>query len=355
MNRPVWHTVAQNVPFLPQYCPMSAKKYRAQIKVRDPVTKQDLRDSATFATKREAEAWKVKRRQELLDSAKRGSKGRATLQQALYRYLAEVSPLHKGHAWEAKRIHAFLRDTRLPITLPLTEITTAHLNQWKQARMQEVMAGTVLRDLGLLSSVFGYCCRDWCWMDNNPIAMLRKPPAPRHRDRVITWREARTVLRQLGYRHGKRPASMKQMTAYAFLIALHTGMRAGEIVSAEWAQYHGVWLSLPDTKNSTARDVPLSHNARKLIGRLRGLDEDRLLPIASGTLDATFRKARDSAGLSGFRFHDTRHTAATRVGATVGQPGKLSFPEFCKVFGWRNPKYALVYVNPSASSLAAKL
>ena len=69
----------------------------------------------------------------------------------------------------------------------------------------------------------------------------------------------------------------------------------------------------------------------------------------------TFRKARDRAGLAGFTFHDARHTAATRIGATVGQPGRLTFPEFCKVFGWRDPKHALIYVNPTAATLAEKM
>lgn len=50
-----------------------------------------------------------------------------------------------------------------------------------------------------------------------------------------------------------------------------------------------------------------------------------------------------------------RHTEATRIGRTVGQPGRLSFPEFCKVFGWRDPKHALIYVNPTAAELAQKL
>ena len=68
-----------------------------------------------------------------------------------------------------------------------------------------------------------------------------------------------------------------------------------------------------------------------------------------------FRRVRDKLGLSGFTFHDTRHTAATWIGATVGQPGKLSFPEFIKVFGWRDPKNALIYVNPTAASLAEKM
>lgn len=71
--------------------------------------------------------------------------------------------------------------------------------------------------------------------------------------------------------------------------------------------------------------------------------------------DQTFRRGREKADLSGFTFHDARHTAATRIGATVGQVGKLSFPEFCYVFGWKDPKHALIYVNPDPESLADKL
>ena len=56
--------------------------------------------------------------------------------------------------------------------------------------------------------------------------------------------------------------------------------------------------------------------------------------------------------MSGFTFHDTRHTAATWVGRQVGRPNRLSFPQFCKAFGWRDPKMALRYVNPTAAELA---
>ena len=73
------------------------------------------------------------------------------------------------------------------------------------------------------------------------------------------------------------------------------------------------------------------------------------------TLDALFRRAKAKAGLPDIHFHDSRHTAAPRIGRAVGQPGRLSFPEFCKVFGWRDPKHALIYVNPTAEELADKL
>jgi integrase len=107
---------------------------------------------------------------------------------------------------------------------------------------------------------------------------------------------------------------------------------------------------LPITKNGTARAVPLSRSARRWLGLLRG--QAQPFTLADSSRDALWRKARKAAGLEGFTFHDLRHTAATRIGATVGKPGRLSFPQFCAVFGWRNPAQAMVYVNPTAAELA---
>lgn len=143
--------------------------------------------------------------------------------------------------------------------------------------------------------------------------------------------------------------------ALALLLALRTGMRAGELTGMRWARIAERSVRLPETKNGAARDVPLSRKAARLVTRARGLDDVLVLPVGAQTLDALFRRARDAAGVEGLRWHDTRHTAATRIGATVGQPGRLSFPEFVAMFGWRDPRNAMVYVNPSADALAAKL
>lgn len=163
------------------------------------------------------------------------------------------------------------------------------------------------------------------------------------------------MLRTLGWEPRRRPTGMQALTGAAMLLALRTGMRAGELTGMQWEHVHGSWVRLPMTKNGSARDVPLSPKAQRLIEHLRGLDAERVLPLTTASLDALFRKARVRAGLAGFTFHDARHTAATRIGATVGQPGRLTFPEFCRVFGWRDPAHALIYVNTSAADLAARL
>lgn len=311
------------------------------------------RESATFATKREAELWAARRKMELTQQS-RGQAGETkTLQDAVERFVREVSPTHKGERWERIRLEALLK--MLPASTPLARLTAAHFNTWKQERLQQVSPATVAREMNMLSSVLSYARKDWGWMHHAPLADVRYPPQPRHRERVISWRETRLLLRQLDYSPGKRPESITGMAGYALLLALRTGMRAGEICGMEWKHVHGQWVTLPDTKNGDARDVPLSRKALRLLATLRTVDRERVLLIRAATLDALFRKAKARAGLPDIRFHDSRHTAATRIGRTVGQPGKLSFPEFCKVFGWRDPKHALIYVNPTAAELAQKL
>lgn len=313
-----------------------------------------IRESKTFATQREAREWYTRRKAELMDR-KRGIEGqKKTLRDALRKYAEEVSPNHRGHRWESVRLAAFEDHQHLPITLPIASITPLHLTRWRQWRETKVGPASVRREMSLLGSVFTAARRDWNWIEASPLADVRRPPAPAPLDRTITRAEIKAMLRELGYRR-RRPASMKEVTAYTMLLALRTGMRCSELTGLEWSRVKPSWVELDRTKNGDARHVPLSRKARVLMERLRGLDEERPLPITSQLVDATFRRARDKAGLSGFTFHATRHTAATWIGRIVGRPGRLSFPEFCAMFGWRDPRNAMIYVNPTAQELADRL
>lgn len=318
-----------------------------QIKVRG------RRESGTFATKREAELWAAQRTLELnLESTGRAGEVR-TLGDAMRRYAQEVSPTHKGERWERIRLEAL--QAQLPVTLPLAKLTADHFNEWKRARLKAVSAGTVARERGLISAVLTAARQEWGWLKGDPLADVRTPENYKPRERVITWQETRAMLRALHYRPGHAPQSTREMVAYVFLLALRTGMRQSEITGLRWQNVHANWVTLTNTKNGDARDVPFSRKTQRLLEALRPLDRERVVKVNSASVDALFRRARQQAGLDGFRFHDSRHTAATRIGRTVGQPGKLSFPEFCKVFGWRDPKHALIYVNPTAAELAQKL
>jgi len=320
--------------------------------VRVQVYVRGRRDSATFPTKREAQLWAARRTLELQRDASGTAGEFKTLGDAMRRYIEEVSPGHRGGRWEIVRLSALLRDPDLPVTTPLSKLRPAQLTDWKNTRLEKVKPGTVLRELGLLSGVLGYACRDWGWLEKSPMADVRKPGKPASRKRIIHWHETRAILRALGHRPGQ-PDTANRIVAVAFLLALRTGMRQGEIAGLTWEAVHPSWVTLAETKNGDARDVPLSAKSVLLLSRMRGLESP--FPASADTISTLFRRARSVAGLSGLTFHDSRHSAATRIGATVGQPGRLSFPEFVKVFGWRDPKFAMVYVNPSAADLAGKM
>ncbi|EKD22548.1 MAG: integrase family protein [uncultured bacterium] len=87
----------------------------------------------------------------------------------------------------------------------------------------------------------------------------------------------------------------------------------------------------------------------RTIERMRGYDETLVFGLKSQSLDAMFRKYRNRAGLVGFTFHDSRHTAATRLAQ------HLHVLDLCKMFGWTNTTRALVYYNPTAVAIGKRI
>lgn len=61
--------------------------------------------------------------------------------------------------------------------------------------------------------------------------------------------------------------------------------------------------------------------------------------------------AKERAGLVELHFHDSRHTAAT----WIGRSGRITVLEMCAMFGWRDPRHAMVYFNPSPGDIAGRL
>lgn len=303
------------------------------------------RKSKTLPTRREAVAWSLTAEHDM-----RSAGTTKTLAQALTKYSEEVSEHHRGWAKEQVRLKAFVKQPGFPGKMPMGAIKPTDIAAWRDLRLKVNARGSVLRDLGLLSAVFETARREWQWIDVNPVRDVRKPQEPDHREVLITGPQIRAMLRVMGYHKGK-VLTVAHAVAVCFLVALSTGMRAGELCGLRWTDYSGDTANLPMTKNGSARQVPLSSVARRLIEKMRGWDDVLVFGLKPQTLDANFRKYRARAGLAGFTFHDARHSAATRI----GKSGKLQLLEMCRAFGWKNPKQALVYFNMTARELAAKL
>ena len=271
-----------------------------------------------------------------------------TLDNLFTRYADEVAPLKKGARWELLRLARMRSDGALPLSARLCDIGAADITRWRDFRLATVKGATVLREIGLLSSVFEAARRDWGWVRENPVRDVRKPKKSPHRKRLISRAEIRALLERMGYSPTAPVKQVKQAVAVCFLLALRTGMRAGELCKLTWAQVYPDYCHLPETK-TMPRDVPLTPKARALIDRMRRFHPVRVFGFSAGTLDADFRRYRAAAGLAGFTFHDARHTAATWLSR------KVDVLTLCKIFGWTDPKMAMVYYNPDASDIVKML
>lgn len=299
------------------------------------------REHATFRTKSEAAQWALQREAELTGARLPDR----TLDDALARYEREKGPSLSSPRWVTTKVRN-LREHPLA-RKPLAAIQPHNLAAWRDERLQAVKPATVNRELNLLRSVLEAARRDWGWLRENPMADLKRPKNPPSRKRRISEREVADVVAALGYMGGE-PANASQRIALAFLFALETGMRGGEIVGLRREHVREKSVHLPKTKNGDARDVPLSPRAREILALLDD-DLDPVFGLTLGTKDALFRRAVQKSGVANLHFHDARSEAIWRLSKRV------DVMQLAQIVGHRNVNSLLLYYRATADELADRL
>jgi integrase len=298
------------------------------------------RESASFDTKAQAVAWAQQRDAELVGARLPDH----TVRDALRRYAREVTPTHKGAKWELARIGLLERDPLASVRLP--NLRPSDVSDWKLRRLESVSAASVAREMNLLRSVFSIAVREWEWLRTNPAREVKRPASPPSRKRRITPDEIDRVTLALGYTGTVDNQSHR--VALAFLFALETAMRSGEILGLTWADVGPKSVKLPDTKNGDARSVPLSQSARDILAALPRSDGP-VFGLDPAMRDALFRKAVKRAEIPDLHFHDTRSEAIWRLSK------KLDVLQLARVIGHRDLKSLMWYYNESADDLADRL
>jgi len=181
---------------------------------------------------------------------------RITLSDLLARYVAEViagNPHEKLHTF---RFEAMAR--RDIGKLNLMALTPSAVANYRDKRLQEVTPGTVIRELACLSAIVNHARREWGITVANPIPLVRKPTAPKGRDRSLSDDELARLLRALEPT-GRHNPWMQPLVQ----LALETAMRRGELLSLRWSDVDlsGRTATLCQTKNGDKRIVPLSSRA----------------------------------------------------------------------------------------------
>lgn len=297
--------------------------------------------SATFPLKKQAQAWADQREAEIVQG-KLGVAPKHTLGEALKKYREEKA----RNRWETNRLKLLEADPIAKVLLP--RLDSSHLSDLRDRELARGLDGSsVRRIVSLLSSVFK-AARGWKWLQGNPLLDFERPPPKKGRARGLGQPEIDATVAGLGY-VGGAPANASQQAAVALLLAIETGMRAGEMLTLTWDQVHEKHLHLEKTKNGDERDVPLSLRARELLEALKGLDGARVFTVDDGTRDKLFRDARKRAKLSGYTFHDSRSEAISRLAK------KLDILELARMVGHRDIKSLMHYYRSDPGAVADKL
>jgi integrase len=306
-------------------------KWRAQVR------KRGVSMAQTFRTKGEANRWAALIERDIEDR-RVGKPTRHTWRDAVERYTQEVSAYKVSAATEAKRLKALLRVDF--VDWPLVDIGSDDWVRWRNGR--KVKPSSINREFHIIRHVYRYATREWGWIPLNPMDRIKDLKEPPHRRLVWNDGQVQEMVEALG----QDAATVRGRVALAFLFALETGMRAGEICGLQRRDVAGPVAHLHRTKNGLPRAVPLAPRALQIIEPLG----DALFDLTPTRLDAVFRKYKPEH-LRHLTFHDARHTAATRLGSS----GKWNALEMCLAFGWEDPKQAMTYFNATAESLALKL
>lgn len=308
---------------------------------RAEVYRDGKRESQSFLTKQQASAWATQREAEL-GGERLPDK---TLGDALLRYAEGVSPKKKGEKWEVARLTKMGRDKVAKVKL--AALRKGDISDWKERRLKEVTESSVRREMTLLLSVLEECRREWGWLHVNPGKDVKKPPEAPSRKRRISHDEVVRATLACGLTE-LEAETVSQRVGLAFLFALETAMRAGEIVRLTWKDVRPKSVWVEKSKNGDGRTVPLSLRAREILAALPR-DRTTCFDLDAKSRDTLWRRARDDAQLGDLHFHDTRAEAIWRLSR------KLPVLDLARIIGHRDLRSLMIYYEVSADDLADQL
>lgn len=311
--------------------------WRAQVRIAGHAPR-----SESFPSKTAARDWALEEERKLR-AKKRTASHLRTFGDLLERYAREISPTKATGPHEQGRIAFYQRDPIAAVLL--TELDAPTVAAWRDRRLRDVSGSTIVRDMVILSHACNIARKEWHWLAVNPFSDVRRPKENAARERIVQPGELDALRHAAGtdYRH----AAARVIAAFEF--AIETGMRGGEICGLHREQLRGRVAHLTQTKNGDKRDIPLSVRALEIIAALPKQPDGRVFGLDPASKDALYRKIRERAGIVGLNFHDSRHTAITRLSR------KLDVLALARVVGHRDIRQLQTYYNMPAEELAKLL
>ncbi len=182
-----------------------------------------------------------------------------------------------------------------------------------QRRLERAAPATINKELQLVRHAFNLAMREWEWCRENPMHRVSMEQVRNEVDRWLTSEEEERLM-----------AASSPWLREIMVFALNTGMRQGEILNLQWqdVDFARGTLIVMKSKNGTRRTIPLNTKVFDLLAAKQSTSGTSCGPVFKTPLKnelqvrylvREFCEARNRAGIPDFRFHDMRHTFATRL------------------------------------------
>jgi len=223
-----------------------------------------------------------------------------TFQEMTSKYLAEHR--HSRDPISIKALSRFFNNQTL------FQISTKLIAEYRRQRLEEVKPATVYQELALLRRMFNIAIKEWEWVKDNPVNKLSFSVGNKNaRSRWLTEEEEQKLLDC-----AENPRWLRTL----LVVALHTGMRRGEILNLRWqdVDFSRKTVTVVRSKNGEKRTIPMSNLVQDVLRKVKVRDiSGKIFPVAVRSLRAAYDKALSKAEIDDFTFHDLRHSFATRL------------------------------------------
>lgn len=200
--------------------------------------------------------------------------------------------------------------------LTLDQITPALISQYRDERLKIRSPQTVKHEINCLSHAFTVAMKEWDWISHNPCLKVQKPQV---NNEILRWlsseEEDKLINAAKGY--------LNNQLTEIITVALGTGMRQGEILSLKWKDIDMFrkTITIMQHKTKEPKAIPMTDAVFNLLkNKSKTISMSGFVftttkgtRILNTNLQREFYKAVDKAGITNFRFHDLRHTFATRL------------------------------------------
>ena len=228
--------------------------------------------------------------------------------------------------------------------------------------VKRISPATVNRELGVLSKIFSIAI-DNKKAKENPLVNVKKLKVANKLERHMTAEEQERFIKFCNHDYSYMDVTAdelekitKKYCNYSYdhvrdiaLICLNTGMRRGEILNLTWncIDFLANMLCALNTKNGLKNDVPMNNIVKNILLTRYNSKGDNVYVFTNpetgtkyGNIHKAFMTACKMANVPNFRFHDTRHTFASR-----SIKNNVPVPVLQEILNHKNIRTTMRYVH----------